>query len=383
MKYDYIFSGVGLAALMVLYEMECCGLFSGKRILLLDPDEKNSNDRTWCFWENRVGDWDWAVSKTWSKGGFQNNEIEIDCFSEDFRYKMIESKTFYERILSELKACPEIEWRKEQVQSFQEVVNEEVEVFTLQSSYKGVILFNSILDLNSLKNDAEYPLLLQHFEGWFIKTKSPFFDRDKAGFMDFSVSQKGNTRFMYVLPISETEALVEYTLFSADVLNEEAYRIEIEQYLAKKGISTYEITRREKGIIPMSAFPFWRNNSKRILNIGSAGGWTKASTGYTFKNAAKFSKRVIAILQKDTVDFRRFYKTNRFTFYDNLFVAVLFARNELGYELFSGMFSKVKPKLVFKFLDEKTTLWEDLVVIWSCPKIPFLKALKNYMLKGL
>lgn len=382
MKYDYIFAGVGLAALMVLLEMKRCNLFSGKRILLLEPAVKNANDRTWCFWETGTGRWDWAIKKEWSSGGFKNKERFVTCFSKALRYKMIESKPFYDRIVKELNACSEIEWKNENVQSFIETVHG-VEVCTEQSIYIGAIMFNSILDISRLKNNEQHPLLLQHFRGWFVKTAQPNFDSNQAVFMDFSVPQKGNTRFMYVLPISETEALVEYTLFSADLLSEEEYCLEIERYLEQKGIRSYEITRTENGIIPMSSYPLWKDNSKRILNIGSAGGWTKASTGYTFKNSAKFSKKVVQVLQNDAIDFRLFYKPNRFTFYDNLFVSVLYNNNELGYELFSGMFSRVKPELVFKFLDEKTTFPEDLTIIWSCPKLPFLKALGNYLINKL
>lgn len=382
MKYDYIFTGVGMAALMVLHEMERAELLAGKRILLLEPSDKNENDRTWCFWDTTSGDWDWAVKKEWSSGGFKNNERFVACFSEALKYKMIESKTFYDRIVHELKAYSKIEWKKESVQSFVETTDG-VAVSTGQSVYKGAVVFNSILDFNRLKNKEQHPLLLQHFRGWFVKTSQPTFDSDQAVFMDFSVPQKGNTRFMYVLPISETEALVEYTLFSADVLSEEEYRLEIERYLEQKGISEYEITRTESGIIPMSSYPLWKHNSKRILNIGSAGGWTKASTGYTFKNSAKFSKKVVQVLKNDSIDFKSFYKPNRFAFYDNLFVSVLYGDNALGYKLFSGMFSKVKPELVFKFLDEKTTFSEDLAIIWSCPKWPFLKALGNYIVKKL
>ena len=69
----------------------------------------------------------------------------------------------------------------------------------------------------------KYPLLQQHFIGWKIKTSEPAFTADKATFMDFSVAQKGNTRFMYVLPFSKTEALIEYTLFSKDLLPEKEY----------------------------------------------------------------------------------------------------------------------------------------------------------------
>jgi lycopene beta-cyclase len=41
------------------------------------------------------------------------------------------------------------------------------------------------------------------------------------------------------------------------------------------------------------------------------------------------------------------------------------------------MFKTGKAPLIFKFLDEETSLWEDLQVIWMCPKSLFIKALLN------
>ena len=89
---------------------------------------------------------------------------------------------------------------------------------------------------------------------------------------------------MYVLPFSKTQALVEYTLFSAELLKDEEYEAAIKDYLLQLGVKDYKITEKEQGSIPMTAYPFWKHNSSNILHIGTSGGWTKASTGFTFKN---------------------------------------------------------------------------------------------------
>ena len=155
-------------------------------------------------------------------------------------------------------------------------------------------------------------------------------------------------------------------------------------YAEKLGITEYKIIEKEQGNIPMTCYAFWKHNTKNIINIGSIGGWTKASTGYTFKNTTKKSKALVAFLSKDispeisgslnVTDFRKFHKMDKFWFYDLLFLDVLYRRNDLGSKVFSSLFKKGNPTLIFKFLDEETTLWEDLQVIWKCPKKPFLKA---------
>jgi lycopene beta-cyclase len=192
--------------------------------------------------------------------------------------------------------------------------------------------------------------------------------------MDFSVEQKGNTRFMYVLPTSTTEALLEYTLFSHRHLTKEAYETEIQNYIEKLGISKYEIIEKEQGSIPMTCYPFWKQNTKNVINIGSSGGWTKASTGYTFRNSDKKSTKLVAFLQNET-DFRNFYKRTKFWFYDLLLLDILDQKNELGSTIFSSMFKKGNATLIFKFLDEETSFVEDIQVILKCPKMPFIQAL--------
>ena len=220
----------------------------------------------------------------------------------------------------------------------------------------------------------------QHFIGWFIKTEQEVFNPEKAVFMDFSVAQKGNTRFMYVLPTSKTEALVEYTLFSKDLLERKEYENEIQHYIEKLGILNYEIVEKEKGNIPMTCYPFWELNTKNTVNIGSAGGWTKASTGFTFSNSDKQSSKLVAFLQTQN-DFRQFYKKTKFWYYDLLFIDVLYKRNDLGSSVFSDLFKNGNPALIFKFLNEETLFSEDLKIMLKCPKVPFIKALLHNVFK--
>ena len=124
----------------------------------------------------------------------------------------------------------------------------------------------------------------------------------------------------------------------------------------------------------MTSYKFWKHNTKNIINIGSAGGWTKASTGFTFKNVTKKSKGLVSFLQTET-NLSKFHKADKFWFYDMLFIDVLFRRNDLGSRVFSSLFKKGNSSLIFKFLDEETTFWEDLQVIWKCPKGLFIRGL--------
>lgn len=372
-KYNYIFAGAGLSSLMTVYEMIQSGLFSRTKILLIDTDFKKSNDKTWSFWEEPNGTFDAILTQKYDTAFFKNNQFNRKLNLQPYQYKTIRAIDFYNRILALIQSQRNIELVEAQIIHCKDEVSQ-VLVQTDKGTFVAEKVFNSIYNPNLVASQSQFPLVQQHFIGWFIKSKEAVFTPETATFMDFSVAQKGNTRFMYVLPLSSTEALLEYTLFSPILLKKDEYETQIKNYITALGISEYEIIEKEAGNIPMTCYPFWKHNTKNILNIGSAGGWTKASTGYTFKNTQKKSKAVVQFLQNNS-DFRKFHKKNKFWFYDLLLIDILFHKNEIGSSIFSAMFKKTKPALIFKFLDEETTLWQDLKVIWQCPKKPFLKAL--------
>lgn len=375
--FHYIFTGSGLSALMTVYEMLLSGKFENESILLIDEHTKKINDRTWCFWdENNL--FEEIVSKKWNYAVFANEHFNRVLELTPYQYKKINAIDFYELVFKKISGHKNIHFLNQKVVDFQDVDSHCI-VKTKEESFTCAKIINSIYNSEVVKTQTKFPLIQQHFIGWFIKSKEAVFTPNCATFMDFSVAQKGNTRFMYVLPTSEHEALLEYTLFSKDLLLKEEYEAEIQHYIQNLGITEYEIIEKEQGNIPMTCYPFWKHNTKNIINIGSAGGWTKASTGYTFKNATKKAKELVHFLNT-TADFRKFHKMNKFWFYDLLLLDILSSKNELGSKIFSSMFKNGNSTVIFKFLDEETSFLEDLQVIWRCPKQLFIRAFFNRFL---
>jgi len=372
-NHDYIITGSGASGLMLAYRMAKDSFFDNASILIIDKEKKTSNDRTWCFWENDKGEWDDLVHKSWNKILFDSHSYKKSIPLQSYTYKMIRSAKFYEKLWNFIDSKNNISFIKANVTSISDTP-EGAFVETSTGQYRAVKLLNSIDLDQKYTRQEEYPVLLQHFTGWFIETKKNVFDDSVATFMDFTVDQKMNTRFMYVLPVSANKALFEYTLFSEDVLTKEEYELELQKYLELNSISEYTIIEKEKGIIPMTSFKFWQDNSKNILNIGTVGGWTKASTGYTFKNTSKKTIQLIAFLKTEN-DFTNFRKKTRFWFYDLLMLDVLANHNHLGSNLFSKLFQRNSLKNVFRFLDEETSFIEDLRIMLSMPPLRFIIAL--------
>ena len=372
-QYDYIITGSGASGLMLAYRMANDSFFDNSSILIIDKEKKNSDDRTWCFWENGEGEWDELLHKSWDKILFESNIYKNTIPLQSYAYKMLRSGVFYDKLWKFINTKNNIRFIEDTVVDIKGSTNGAI-VETLKSKYFTTKLLNSI-DLN--KNytlQKKYPVLLQHFCGWFIETDKNLFDDSTATFMDFTVDQKRNTRFMYVLPISPNKALFEYTLFSKEVLTKDEYEDELLKYLATKSITEYTITEIEQGVIPMTSYKFWEQNSKNILHIGTVGGWTKASTGYTFKNTSKKTIQLIAFLKAEN-DFTHFRKKTRFWWYDLLLIDVLSSYNHLGSKLFSTLFKRNSLKNVFRFLDEETSFIEDLRIMLSMPPLKFITAL--------
>ena len=364
--YDFIFAGAGAATLQILGQLLEDEKLATASILILEKKENKANDRTWCFWEEKEkSNWTPMVAKSWNSINFSSSNVQLHEPIAPMAYKMVRSGEYYNSMRKAIAQHSNIDLRFESVENYQEN-SRYVTVFTSKNSYKGTYFFNSIFDWSILKNQTKYPVLQQHFVGWFIKTQDDCFDPNAATFMDFGVAQKGNTRFMYVLPFNEREALVEYTLFSKDRLKPASYAREIRAYLTKKNIRNYEITETEIGSIPMSSYPFSSHNSKRILHIGSAGGWTKPSTGFTFKFIERKAAQLIPFLEKQT-DMRLFDQKTRFWWYDLLFLDVLARHNHLGSMLFTRMFKRNRMTTILRFLDEKTTFKEEVAIMRSFP----------------
>ena len=374
--FDFIICGAGASGLLLLKAIREDSFFNEKSILIIEKEIRNVNDRTWSYWESPNGSFDSILSKKWSKANFCSEDFDSDFDLNPYHYKMLRSAGFYQSIRNKYSKLKNTIFLHAEVKNI-DSKNIMTEVITSEGKFQSKKVFNSLFDPKPMINQKKYPVLQQHFVGWFIKTKKPSFDSSKVFFMDFNIPQVQETRFIYVLPIDKHNALVEYTLFSENLLHFDDYETGIKAYLDSKGITEYEIKEKEQGNIPMTCFPFEKLNCRSLLHIGTAGGWTKASTGYTFMNTRRNIERLIPFL-KTGAGLNTFTIKNRFRFYDLLFLDVLNRYNARGSKLFTRMFEKNPPVRIFRFLDEKTNFIEEFKIMASfslTQKIWFLKAL--------
>ncbi len=353
--------------------------FEDKKILIIDKEAKTKNDRTWCFWEKEKSFFEDIIFRKWDDLFFKTDGRSIPLDIIPYQYKMIRGRDFYQRCFSSIEAQKNIDIiygdiSFEKGESFFKTkINNEVIEFNKQG-----VIFNSIYQPAKMQKGKFY--LLQHFKGWIVETPSDFFKAHEAVLMDFTVSQKHGTTFVYVLPLSSTRALVEFTLFTENVLQPEEYDTALKNYLKDQlGLESYKVIEEEFGIIPMTnaIFPGYENG---MYHIGTAGGQTKASTGYTFKFIQKQADSIINDLIAGKVLRANNFK-GRFYFYDTTLLHILSKNLVEGKKIFSMLFEKNKAATVLKFLDNDTKVSEEVRLFNSLPKMVFTKAAIKEFLK--
>ncbi|KYG84647.1 hypothetical protein AWW67_18315 [Roseivirga seohaensis] len=369
-QFDYIIAGGGAAGLTLAYLL-LAHENSEKTILIIDKDDKSTNDRTWCFWEKDANLFENLVCKQWSKASFHGPTYSQTFALSPYSYKMIRGKDFYDFMKFELSKFNNLTWLKENIIEIdpQGIVKTSTEI------YSGNMIFNSITGLKDFNIPPKHVQFLQHFKGRFIQTDEPYFDAEAMTYMDFRIDQKGDCRFGYVLPFSPNEALVEYTIFSEQLLQPEAYDLGLDDYLNNfLKIEDYKVLEEEFGVIPMTDFPFLAKDGK-IINIGISGGFAKPSTGYTFLRSQHILKKMASNLAKQKDPLADLpHQKKRFLKYDSTLLNVLKSGRHSGAQIFSDLFEKNGAKAVFKFLDEETNLAEEMKIMSSTPILAFGKA---------
>ncbi|NBC57017.1 MAG: lycopene cyclase [Bacteroidetes bacterium] len=377
--FDYIIIGSGASGLQLALAMLRDTHFDDKMIGIIEKRTKFTNDKTWCYWETGQGLYDNIIHKSWNKGVFKANGETIPLNLAEYRYKMIKSIDFYTYAKSKIKTASNIQWIEDEITKTEEN-QDTVQLRGKHNTYLAKHIFDSRLPEKYKPKDSIN--ILQHFKGWFIKTEENVFNPDTFCMMDYDISDHEKTCFIYVLPFTKNKALVEFTYFSPEQVNEETYEHYIKSYLKEKlNLTQYQIYEEEKGVIPMSSHPFYKHHRPKITKIGTSGGWVKASTGYSFKNAERNSIKIINNIKEGKSPHHHLYD-KRFKHYDKMFLDVLYNHNEYGQTLFYKMYKYNDISQIFKFLDEQTKPLGEVKMMLTMTSFYFIKALLKHIAQG-
>ncbi len=384
MTYDIIFTGGGAAALILLYKMTKEPALSQKKILVIDKEKKDTNNRSWSFWTDKKTDFDILVYREWQKVRFIAPKIDKTDTLNSLKYKMIRGIDFYNFINAKLSEFENIEFLQAEVSQVISISNIKAEVRLTEEFENKIFSTEYVFDSRFLKQDIppksnHYHSLLQHFFGYVIQTDEPIFDSQTVQLFDMRLPQRNAVEFVYILPFSPTKALVEYTLFSGQLLeNKEVYKNRLEKYITTQiKVDDFKILEEEYGIIPMTDFKFEQPKSKNIINLGTKAGRAKPSTGYAFLRMYRDAENRINAWKTTGKPHYEGQFDKQFETYDKMILNIMERNPEEIQDIFTQMFRNNSIERILFFLDEQTNFLTDLKIMISVPPVPFLTSIKN------
>ena len=353
MSHDIEIIGDGCAALSFAAR---ASEVNGNVTLIKPNNAPPAKDHVWGFWSDPIlQDAQTIAEQSWKKWAVITHDECAVLESETKPYNAFKRSDWIEhcQTLAEssgVKIIPEKDWNKSK---------------------------------NSLLFDTRPPIVpsgcvLQHFRGIEITTTEEKFDPNIAILMDFRVDQSKGMHFMYLLPYSETEALVESTIFSATLVDEQYYLDSIDKYLAKYyQVTDYSITHEENGVIPLGNLS---PHDAKIPGLGANGGATRPASGYAFL----FIQRQINVAIEQAKRGKEISFTNPHKrldlWMDSVLLTVLKQWPEQGPTMFIRMAKALNGDQFVNFLSGDAGFWTRLKVIFAMPKWPFIKAVTRHII---
>lgn len=370
----------------------CAGLGLAARILERAPDAalvivddpEPAPPKLWSWWDDAeavVGLFPEVRRRVWStlRVAFPDGERVEQLGS--LRYATIRSEDYVAALRRRLSDAAAVRWVRGRVRAIEDRPDHG-EVVVDGRVLRAPWVFQSVMPCPADRDaQGRFPIR-QRFVGWVVQTERPAFDRDVATLMDFDVEQRDPASFLYVLPFSPTEALFELTAFArpdrARIDDSDALRRIVDARVP----GPYRVVHREAAVLPMEDRRWSARWGRRIFNLGRVGGMLKPSTGYAF---ARIQRQVEHLARTFAAGAPRPAPTSawRHRLYDRALLATLHdakVGDDLGRRTFEAMFRAWSLPELLRFLDERTSLREELALMRRLPPQPFASAIPRALL---
>ncbi len=232
----------------------------------------------------------------------------------------------------------------------------------------------------------------QVFLGQHLRTAAPH-GVDRPVIMDATVEQPGAYRFVYLLPLSDTEIFVEDTYYSdSPKLDAELLRSRISAYAQARGWQS-ETLHEETGVLPVITggdFDAYRSSLSRtgVTLAGAKGGFVHPLTSYTMPIAVENALAIAEAARGDLSKLPAFVEAraqahwHRTAFY-RLLGKMLFEAAEPAerYRVFQR-FYRLPESLIDRFYASQSTTLDKIRILSGKPPVPVGRAIKALLGKG-
>lgn len=276
---DMIIIGAGLSGLLTAWR--CLDVNPELTVLVVESSDKIAGDHTWSF---NLTDVDKSL-RDWIKPfiAYQWPRYDVKFPKRERTLEIPYCTGNSETLRASVK--PHIESGRLQIMLKTRVASLDAESVTLESG--EVKNAACILDARGFEPNENVFLGYQKFVGKTIRTKEPHGLKNPI-IMDATVKQLGGYRFVYCLPFTEHEILVEDTYYTdGPELSETQVAARVDDYIDAHGWDNNELVRQEKGVLPITLASERESDG---CSIGIKGGFYHAVTGYSFPEALKIAE---------------------------------------------------------------------------------------------
>lgn len=386
-RWDLVIVGGGAAGLTILEALAQHPTQKPLSILVCDdrtPLRDQPHDRTWCYWDTQPPHdqpQTPPVTKDWTKLKIATSTHDRILRPHPYRYALLTSNTYYKHINNLLATTPHLNivWTNnaQHVQPDTPTTH----VTTNNTHHQAPLVLDSRPRTTWPTHDT---LLWQHFYGVFVDSPTNIFDPNTATLMDFATPQpETGVAFGYVLPLTTTKALIEYTEFSPHKLTTNQYKHHWENYVETRlpcSPQHLTATTTETGCIPMTDATL-EQHTPTYRRLGTAGGATRPSTGYTFRAMQRTAQTIAHnYLTNQELNSKPHYP-RRHHMMDAILLKALANHNINGVDFFDRLFARNSAANVLRYLDGDTTPTQDLALMATSKTTPMITTVAQQTLQ--
>ncbi|AXF65577.1 MULTISPECIES: lycopene beta-cyclase CrtY [unclassified Leclercia] len=284
--WDIILAGGGLANGLIALRLR--QLQPALRVLLLEADSKPGGNHTWSFHEGDITPEQhrWVaplVAHRWQGYDVRFPDLNRTLAGD---YLSITSERFAEVLTA---TCGDNLHTRVAVTALTPTSVTLADGTTLQA--------RAVIDGRGYMADRHLTTGSQSFLGQQWRLSEPH-GLTRPILMDATVNQQGGYRFVYTLPLSANELLIEDTHYvDAARLDAGVARQNIADYAREQGWGLAHLEREEQGDLPIMLagdFPsFWQGRDKQPCS-GLRAGLFHATTGYSLPHAVALAEAIAA-----------------------------------------------------------------------------------------
>jgi lycopene beta-cyclase len=370
--FDAIIAGGGLSGLSLAAHLATEG-WCDRSVLIVDDPALTPAAVGWCFWSAAPGPLDPAVSRSFARAIVRADGRTIVLGLGSYRYRVVRRADLRRVVTRLVGDCPGFRMVSGHVDAVRDG-NGPAEVVVDGETFTARWAFDSVTT-RPLGSTMDARLA---FTGYEVRADAPVFDDETPVLMDFRTIRGDGARFVYVLPQDRHRALVELTEFvprhaepPSQALRREILATYLDDVVGCRG---YEVLRTESAVMALHTHPAPRRYG-HVLAIGARGGLLKASTGYAYQRIEHDSAAIARSLVHNGHPFDIPAGRPRHRLLDAVLLDVLDRDPAQLERAFARLFSRNPAERVLRFLDEETSVADELRLIATLPPWPYLRAL--------